>query len=165
MIITKKDSPTMKRVLHLFQSSIFPDAVIDDNDAEVFDFNDPDFDMQDQLGELMRELDDMDLTLANSIEAPASSAAEEVQEESPHAATVENAPAQPVPVQAVELVPADAVRGRGRGRRRGKQGTGSVTHSNNDGRVTRTRATRTAAAPPVPATPDIDDELDEEMIA
>jgi hypothetical protein len=68
----------MKRVLHLFQSSTFPDAVIDDNNAEVFDFDDPEFDAQDQLGELMRELDNTDLTLADSIEAPASSAADNV---------------------------------------------------------------------------------------
>jgi hypothetical protein len=78
MIIMKKDSPTMKRVLHLFQSSTFPDAVIDDNDADVFDFNDPEFDAQDQLGKLMQELDDTDLTLADSIEAPASSAADDI---------------------------------------------------------------------------------------
>jgi hypothetical protein len=94
MIIMKKDSPTMKHVLHLFQSSIFPDAVIDDNNAEVFDFNNLDFDMQDQLGKLMQELDDMDLTLANSIEVLASSATDKVQEESPHTATVESTPAR-----------------------------------------------------------------------
>jgi hypothetical protein len=154
----------MKRVLHLFQSSTFPDAVIDDNDAEVFDFDNPEFDAQDQLGELMRELDDTDLTLADSIEAPASSAADDVQEESPHTATVESAPIQPVLVQAVKLVPANAVCGRGRGHRQGKQRTGSVTHGNSNGRVTRTQVARAAAVPPVPASPDIDDELDEEMI-
>lgn len=92
MIITKKDTPTMKRVLHLFQSKLFPDAITDEND-EVFNFDNPGADSQDELGELMRALDDLELAPAHFTEGAVSTANEVHQpDESPDAAMANESP-------------------------------------------------------------------------